>query len=66
MSAYELNGQRDDVLVKQAQFLGDKLSVGWVGDVPYNDLNFAGNAPVKGGTVSLFPFDSSRIAHLNV
>ena len=31
LSAYELNGQKDTVLITKAKQLGDKLAYAWVG-----------------------------------
>jgi mannosyl-oligosaccharide alpha-1,2-mannosidase len=48
LSAYELDGKKDQRLVKKAQDLADKLIHGWVGnnDIPYNGLNFTTNQPM--------------------
>lgn len=48
LSAYELDGKKDDRLVGKARELADKLIHGWVdnNDIPYNALNFTTDRPV--------------------
>lgn len=40
LSAYDLNGKKDQVLLEQAQVVGSRLLRGWVGNnpIPYNTL----------------------------
>ncbi|EJD51241.1 seven-hairpin glycosidase [Auricularia subglabra TFB-10046 SS5] len=47
LSAYELGGRRDKILVKKAQEVADKLAYAWVGDnaMPYGFVNFTNNVP---------------------
>ncbi|KAF9485016.1 seven-hairpin glycosidase [Pholiota conissans] len=49
LSAYELSGGKFPDLVAKAQQLGDKLAFAWEGSnaIPYNNLNFTTNTPVK-------------------
>lgn len=48
LSAYELNGRKDAVLLQQATTLADKLIHAWSTGhpIPYGELNFATNQPV--------------------
>lgn len=47
LSAYELGGKKDDVLIQKAQEVADKLAFAWVGDnaMPYGFVNFSTNTP---------------------
>ncbi|KAH9164855.1 seven-hairpin glycosidase [Lactarius sanguifluus] len=49
LSAYELNGQKDQFLVDKAKQLVDKLSAAWVQEnkIPYDSVDFNTNSPVK-------------------
>ncbi|KAH9074263.1 seven-hairpin glycosidase [Lactarius deliciosus] len=49
LSAYELNGQKDQFLVDKAKQLVDKLSAAWVqgNKIPYDSVDFSTNSPVK-------------------
>jgi mannosyl-oligosaccharide alpha-1,2-mannosidase len=48
LSAYELNGRKDKVLLEKAQQIANKLSLAWVGNnkIPYGELNYTINQPV--------------------
>jgi hypothetical protein len=48
LSAYELNGRKDAILLSQSVKLADKLVHAWVGNnaVPYGQLDFSTNTPV--------------------
>ncbi|KAG7448703.1 glycoside hydrolase family 47 protein [Guyanagaster necrorhizus] len=49
LSAYELNGKKDAVLVAKAKQVADKLSFGWLLEnqiIPYGYINFTDNSPV--------------------
>ncbi|KAH9003485.1 seven-hairpin glycosidase [Lactarius hatsudake] len=49
LSAYELNGQRDQFLVDKAKQLVDKLSAAWVQEnkIPYDSVDFRTSSPVN-------------------
>lgn len=62
LSAYELNGRKDKVLLEKAQQIANKLSLAWAGNnkIPYGELNYTINQPVidtaniaEAGTLSL-------------
>lgn len=58
LSAYELNGRKDNALLENAKKLGDKLMYSFTSDgpLPYGSLHFDKNTPKKpgrGGTVRL-------------
>ncbi|KZS96315.1 glycoside hydrolase family 47 protein [Sistotremastrum niveocremeum HHB9708] len=48
LSAYQLNGEQDKILLEKAQQVADKLAFAWVGnnDVPFGELNFTTNEPI--------------------
>lgn len=48
LSAYELNGRKDAILLEKATQVADKLAFAWVGDnqIPFGELNFTTNQPV--------------------
>ncbi|TRM63574.1 glycoside hydrolase family 47 protein [Schizophyllum amplum] len=48
LSAYQLSGEKDDILVEKAKQLADKLVLGWVDGhtVPYGYVNFTSGEPV--------------------
>lgn len=49
LSAYELNGRKDAILLQQAKTLGDKLVHAWTAGhaIPYGQIDFATNTPVN-------------------
>lgn len=54
LSAYELNGNKDGVLLTQSKILSEKLVHGWVGNntLPWTTLDFTTDLPVMGGVRS--------------
>jgi len=50
LSAYELNGRQDEILLQQSIILGSKLAIAWQGKskIPWNRLDFAHNAAIRG------------------
>ncbi|SJK98514.1 related to Mannosyl-oligosaccharide alpha-1,2-mannosidase precursor [Armillaria ostoyae] len=49
LSAYELGGKKDAVLVAKAKQLADKLSVGWLlqnQTIPFGEIDFSDDSPV--------------------
>ena len=50
LSAYELNGRQDEILLQQSSILGSKLAIAWQGDseIPWNRLDFAYNEVIRG------------------
>lgn len=56
LSAYELNGGVDQVLLDQSKILSEKLVHGWVGNntLPWTTLDFTTDSPVFGGVSSPF------------
>lgn len=56
LSAYELNGNKPQVLVDKAKQLADKLVLGFEGavDVPFGFVDFSSNKPVI-ATVGVSP-----------
>ncbi|KAH7096529.1 seven-hairpin glycosidase [Auriculariales sp. MPI-PUGE-AT-0066] len=52
LSAYELTGKTDTVLLDKAKQLGDKLAFAWVGSnvLPYPALNFSSNSASASNT----------------
>lgn len=58
LSAYELNGGADEVLLTQSKILSEKLVHGWVGNntLPWTTLDFTTDSPVFGGvSISISP-----------
>jgi len=62
LSAYELNGNKPQVLVQKAQQLADKLALGFAASaVPFGFVDFSANKPVTGSTVRNHPLLSHVI-----
>lgn len=49
LSAYELNGMKDDVLLQQARILTEKLICAWEGDhdIPWSSVDFETYTPLR-------------------
>ncbi|KDQ13363.1 glycoside hydrolase family 47 protein [Botryobasidium botryosum FD-172 SS1] len=47
LSAYELGGKKDAILIEKAKQVADKMAVAWVGknEIPYGFVNFSTNKP---------------------
>ncbi|CAE6481581.1 unnamed protein product [Rhizoctonia solani] len=48
ISAYELDGKKNQALIDRSRELGDKLARAWVGlnDIPYNNMDFSEDMPI--------------------
>ena len=47
LSAYELNGDKPQILVDKAKQLTDKLALAFVNVIPYGHVDFSTDQPVK-------------------
>ena len=48
ISAFELNGRKDEILVTKAKQVADKLAFAWINGnaIPYGEMNFTTNQPI--------------------
>ncbi|KAI5822730.1 glycoside hydrolase family 47 protein [Schizophyllum commune Tattone D] len=74
LSAYQMSGEQDDVLVEKAKQLADKLILGWIDGnaVPYGYVNFTSGKPVvdttniaEAGTLTLEYYELSQYTEDN-